>query len=72
MRSFEEKVKNMPRVKAEAGEMVVIETTYEGVKVHEAVCYVEGLEIKKGATRVKLCVFDPSNGSMFPKTEYEL
>lgn len=62
MGSFQEKTKLMPRVSAEAGEYVIIETTVKGKVVSEvAVCVTEiGLELVNGinCSRVELEAFN--------------
>jgi len=62
--SLKLKMKSMPRVRAEMGEYVVIETTHNGETLHEAICYVDGLEynVSSGkAAKVRLSVFDPNS-----------
>lgn len=62
MGSFQEKMKVMPRVSAEAGEYVVIETTINGVVISEvAVCITElGWSIHNGikCSNVELSAFN--------------
>lgn len=73
MESFQERMKVMPRVSAEAGKYVVIETTVEGVVVSEvAVCITElGWEIKNGVThsKVELMAFNGSGHGVPLKTK---
>ena len=63
MKSMQEKMKTMPRVKAEFGEFVVIETTDNGVTISEVVCYVQALEFDmvNNSSKVKLNVLNPSS-----------
>lgn len=73
MGSFQERAKAMPRVSAEAGEYVIVETTVKGVVVSEvAVCVTElGWEIKNGIkySNVELMAFNASGDGVPMKTK---
>lgn len=77
MGSFQERAKVMPRVSAEAGEYVIIETTVKGVIISEvAVCITElAWGIKNGiikCSNVQLTAFVANSDEDVPMKAIEL